>query len=363
MPTSTQTAGLVENQFNVHMSSIPNPRPPTHLTDFWCVPSIAAMLKRLGIVSLMTLMAALAHFKLQAELANGVKVVVDESAITYGEIDSDAMMVAGELLRQYGRQPSLYEQKVREARNDSMENAVQRQLILHDYKVMGYSIPESIIDEVVQEEIKARYGDRATLTKTLQAQGVTYEKWRQQAKDRFIIRQLQLKNVSQESIVSPYKIERFYQENKSDYKIEDQVKLRMIVLNKTSEAEAETAGRLAGEILTKLKEGVPFSEMASIHSQGSQRSQGGEWGWVERSVLRKELADVAFALKPGELSNVIDTPQAYYLMLVEDRRTAHSKPLNEVQAEIEKTLMTKEREKRQKQYVDKLRKKTFVRYF
>jgi len=176
------------------------------------------------------------------------------------------------------------------------------------------------------------------------------------------VRQLQAKNIYQESIVSPHKIERYYLDNKSEYKVEDQVKLRMIVLNKTSDQEAEAKG-LAQEILTKLKEGVPFSEMASIHSQGSQRSQGGEWGWVERSVLRKELAEVAFSLKPGELSNVIDTPPAFYLMLVEDRRTAHSKPLNEVQAEIEKTLMTKEREKRQKQYIDKLRKKTFVRYF
>jgi parvulin-like peptidyl-prolyl isomerase len=298
-----------------------------------------------------------------AEFANGVRVVVDESAITYGEIEADAVVVAGELRRQYGRQPALYEQKVREAVNDSMETAVQRQLILHDFKASGYSIPESIIDEMVQEQIKARFGDRATLTKTLQAQGITFEKWRQQEKERFIVRQLQAKNIYQESIVSPYKIERYYQNNKADYKVEDQVKLRMIVLNKTSEQEAQAAKQLAEEILAKLKEGVPFSEMASIHSQGTQRSQGGEWGWVERSVLRKELADVAFSLKPGELSDVIDTPQAVYIMLVEERRTAHSKPLNEVQAEIERTLMTKEREQRQKQYIDKLRKKTFVRYF
>jgi parvulin-like peptidyl-prolyl isomerase len=134
-------------------------------------------------------------------------------------------------------------------------------------------------------------------------------------------------------------------------------------LNKSTEEEAESARRLAGDILQKLKEGVAFSEMAAIHSQGSQRSQGGDWGWVERSVLRKELADVAFSINAGELSNVIETPQAIYLMLVEDRRAAHSKPLAEVQDEIEKNLVSQERERRQRQYIDKLRKKTFVRYF
>lgn len=300
---------------------------------------------------------------LMAELVNGVKAVVDASAITYGEVEADTVMLAGELARQYGRQPALYAQKVNEARNDSLERAVQQQLILHDFEVSGYSLPDSIIEEVVQDELKSRFGDRATLTKTLQAQGITYEKWRQQARDRFIVRQLQAKNIYQDTIISPHQIERYYLERKSDYKVEEQVKLRMIVLNKTSEADAETAQRLAEEILTKLKEGAAFSEMAGIYSQGSQRSQGGEWGWVERAVLRKDLAEVAFSLKIGELSNVIDTPQAVYIMLVEDRRAAHNKPLAEVQDEIEKTLATRERERLQKQYVEKLRKKTFVRYF
>jgi parvulin-like peptidyl-prolyl isomerase len=298
-----------------------------------------------------------------AELANCVQAVVDDSAITRGEVEADAILLAGELRRQYGRQPALYEQKFNEAVNDSMERAIRDQLILHDFETAGYSMPESIIDEVVQDEIKARFGDRATLTKTLQAQGITYEKWRQQARDRFIRTQLLAKNVYRESIISPHQVERYYLEKKSDYKIEEQVKLRMIVLNKATEEEGESARRMAGEILTKLKEGVAFSEMATTYSQGSQRSQGGEWGWVERSVLRKELADVAFSLKTGELSDVIETPQAIYLMLVEDRRAAHVKPLADVQEEIEKTLAAQQRERLQRQYIEKLRKKTFVRYF
>ena len=83
----------------------------------------------------------------------------------------------------------------------------------------------------------------------------------------------------------------------------------MIVLNKTSADDTNTL-ELAREILAKIKDGATFAEMASVYSQGSQQHQGGDWGWVERSVLRKELADVAFALKPGQVSDVIDTPDA-----------------------------------------------------
>jgi parvulin-like peptidyl-prolyl isomerase len=72
---------------------------------------------------------------------------------------------------------------------------------------------------------------------------------------------------------------------------------------------------------------------------------------------------VAFTLKPGEKSGVIETPEACYLMLVEDKRPEHIKPLNEVRDDIEKTLLAQEGNRLQKQWIDRLKKKTFVRYF
>ena len=103
--------------------------------------------------------------------------------------------------------------------------------------------------------------------------------------------------------------------------------------------------------------------MATVYSQGSQQHQGGDWGWVQRSVLRKELADAAFALKPGQVSDVIDTPDTCYLMLVEDKTPAHVKPLNEVRDDIEKTLRTQEQAQLEKHWIEGLKKKTFIRYF
>ncbi len=300
----------------------------------------------------------------RAELVNGVRAVVHDSVITYGEVESDVLMIANDLYRQYGRQPEVFQQKLDAARKDSFDKALQHQLILNDFKTSGYNLPESYIEEVIQREIKGTYGDRATLTKTLQARGITYEKWRQQAKDRFLVGQLRLKNIYQETIISPYKIEAYYDLHKAEFKLEEQVKLRMIMLNKPDAAdEVETTRALAKEVLGKLKNGAAFSEMASVYSQGSQRNQGGDWGWVERSVLRKELVEPAFNLKAGELSDVIETAPALFIMLVEDKRAQHFKPIAEVREQIEETLLKEERERLQKQYIEKLRKKTFVRKF
>ena len=163
-------------------------------------------------------------------------------------------------------------------------------------------------------------------------------------------------------MISPYKIENYYLAHTNDFKMEDEIKLRMIVLNKTSPDDTNTVHR-AGEILAEIKNGAAFSEMAKIYSEGSQKSQGGDWDWVERSVLRKDLAAVAFSLKPGQVSDVIDTPESAYLMLVEQTRPAHVKPLGEVQDEIEKNLRTQEQSRLERQWIDGLKKKTFIRYF
>jgi peptidyl-prolyl cis-trans isomerase SurA len=297
----------------------------------------------------------------RAELVNAIMAIVHDAVITYEEVRSLNERTEGLLVSQYRNQPTQLEKKIAEMRTENLDTLMDRQLILHEFQSAGYSIPEKVIDDLVDETIKTDFGDRATMTKTLQERGLTFEKFRQQLRERFIVQQLRLKNVSSEIIISPHKVELYYAAHREEFKVEDEVKLRMIVLNKSSDPNALQAKTAAEEILGKLKEGVPFAELAGMYSQGSQRNQGGSWGWTERSVLRKELAEVAFTLKPGEHSGVIETPDACYIMLVEDARTSHYKPLSEVRLQIEKNLTQDERNRVEKLWLDRLRKKTFVR--
>jgi peptidyl-prolyl cis-trans isomerase SurA len=299
----------------------------------------------------------------RAEVADGIKAVVNDRAITYAEVEDFARDSISALRQQFASQPDVFQQKLNELLNDSLEQLVERQLILHSYDTEGYRpLPESVIDELVQERIHEQFGDRVTLMKTLQARGMTLEQFRKQVREQYITSALRNQNVQREVIISPTKVVDYYQGHQDSFQLEDQVKLRMIVLNKSS-ADDTNAVKFAREIQAKLKEGATFTEMATVYSQGSQQHLGGDWGWVERSVLRKELADVAFALPPGQTSDVIDTADAIYLMLVEDKKIAHAKPLADVRNDIEKTLRTQKQAQLQKQWIEGLKKKTFIRYF
>jgi peptidyl-prolyl cis-trans isomerase SurA len=303
------------------------------------------------------------NLPVHAELIDAIQAVVNNGVVTYEEVHEFVLPAAQALSREYAGQPDVYERKLGDALNDGQEQLIERQLILHSFDTDGYRLPESAVDEMVQDRIRERFGDRITLMKTLQAQGQTYEKFRRDVRDQYIVAALRAKSVSPEKIIiSPYKVETYYLGHQDDFKVEDEVKLRMIVLNKTSSDETNTV-RLAGEILAQIKEGATFQEMASVYSQDSQRSQGGDRGWIERSVLRKELADIAFTLKPGQVSEVIDMPEACYLMLVEQARPAHVKPLNEVRDDVELTLRTQAQKQLEQQWIEQLKKKTFIRLF
>ncbi|MFZ0826212.1 MAG: peptidylprolyl isomerase [Verrucomicrobiia bacterium] len=311
------------------------------------------------------LLAAAVCFSLplHAELVDGVKAVVSSGVVTIGEVDDFVMPAAQALHREYAGDQAMFQQKLDSALNDGLEQLIERQLILRDFDVEQYRLPDTVVDELVQERIRDKFGDRITLMKTLQAQGQTFEKFRQEVRDQYIVSALRAKNISPDKIIiSPYKVETYYLAHQDDFKVEDQIKLRMIVLNKPSGDDTNTLS-LANDILAKIKEGATFQEMASVYSQGSQRSEGGDWGWVERSVLRKELAETAFALQPGQVSGVVETPEACYLMLVEQTRPAHVKPLTEVRDDIEVTLRTQAQKQLEQQWIAQLKRKTFIRLF
>lgn len=315
------------------------------------------------IVRLITVLAVMCGLGCpgHAELADGVKAIVNDSVITLAQVEDFTSPVIETLRRQYASDPMGYERAVNAAIGDSLEQLVERQLILHSFEVDGYKLPDTVIDDAVQERIRERFGDRVTMIKTLQAQGMTVEQFRKEVRDQYIEAAMRNQNVSREIIISPYKVQVYYQGHLSDYKVDDEIKLRMITLNKDADNPTNTY-KLANEILSEIKKGATFQQMAKLYSQDAQQSQGGDRGWVERPVLRKALADAAFALKPGETSGVIDLPEACYILYVEDARKAHVKPLSEVWAGIEKTLRTEEQTRLQKQWIESLKRKTFCRY-
>jgi peptidyl-prolyl cis-trans isomerase SurA len=295
---------------------------------------------------------------------NGLAAVVDTRIITFDEVQGFTRIAREAAFRQYGRTPSVLQQKTIDIQRAGLEELIERNLILVEFERSGIKLPESIIEDLLKARVRELFGDRLTLTRTLQKTGETYEDFKRRERENLIIAQMRLKNVNSQIFISPKKIESFYQTNQTQYVVEDQIKLRTISLAADRRPAGE-ARQLAEDLVVRVRNGEKFADLATKYSDDAVRNKGGDRGWVENKEanLRKELREVAFKLEPGKVSEPVAVENFIFVMLVEEKKPAGLRPLNEVRNDIETTLRGKEVDRLRSNWVKRLRQKTFVRYF
>jgi parvulin-like peptidyl-prolyl isomerase len=308
----------------------------------------------------------------RAEVIDGIAAVVNGDVITISQLRE---LVGGRerALREAFSGQELID-KVKELRMNALRDLIDRQLILQEFKKREFSIPPYVIEDRVSAIIREEFGgDRAAFVRTLQAQGYTLTRFREIERDKIIVQAMRQANVKDEFIVSPSQIRSFYEQNKALYTTPEQIRLRMIVLREGAEgdygafADLPAVGdrkAMAEEIREKLVSGADFDRMAAMYSDDvATRESGGDWGWIERNTLNQELTKVAFSLRPGQISPVLQLGDSYYILLVEARKPASVKPISEVREEIERNLLQKERIQAQERWLDTLRSKAYIKIF
>jgi peptidyl-prolyl cis-trans isomerase D len=138
--------------------------------------------------------------------------------------------------------------------------------------------------------------------------------------------------------VTDAEVQTYYNQHKDEYQVKEQVKVRhiLIAVPQGADAKADAADKAKAEdLLKQIKAGGNFAELASKNSDDpGSKSQGGELGWLNRGQTVPPFDKAAFSLAPGQTSDVIKTKFGYHILQVEDKKTAHERPLSEVKAEI-----------------------------
>ena len=301
-------------------------------------------------------------------LLDGVAAYVNANPITIGDVMAMVTPVRRQLLGAYsGKELAA---KSRQAYADALDALIAKRLILDVQEKMqadkkGIKIPDWLVEQRVDEIVHEGFtDDRAALMAALSNDRVTFQEWKRTVSEQLSISYVRQMHVDEKVRIPPLAVRRAYDEHPEQYKVPAKMRLRMIVLGKGGSSEAAAARRReADDIRKRAANGEDFAALARQVSQDKRAKDGGDWGWVEGRLLRQELAKAADQLKAGEVSDIIETGEDFYILKVEARQSETTATFVAVAPKVERELRKKQAEQLYATWLARLKADACIKVF
>ena len=207
-----------------------------------------------------------------------------------------------------------------------LDNLINEKLIYAQANLDSITVTEDEVNQRIDYQIQLfqqQFGSKENIEK---AYGMSIEKIKRELRDN-IRKQLMIQKLQQKNFgnidVSRREVEDFFEKFKDSLGvIPEKVDIAHIFRNpKTSGAAKAKAKAFAEAILDSLKHGADFAEMAKKYSDDpGSAAHGGDLGFVKKGVFYPEFEAAAFALKPGEISDVVESPVGFHIIQLIEKR-------------------------------------------
>lgn len=297
--------------------------------------------------------------------SNGIAAVVNGNVITKSEV-RDAVNAQEQMIRmQHQNDPTVMQRELSNLRATALDSLIDRELVLAEFKRMGAAIKSQWVDDDINAIIRESFkGDREAFVKELASSDMTLKKFREMREKMMIVQAMRGKQASEQPPATPNEVQEFYKKNVAKWRSGDMIKISTITIAKysgESSASPESQQKLAQEIRSKLLKGADFATTAKTYSQDSHAEDGGAWDWMGREQMKPSIANVAFNLKTGGLSEVIDDEAAYIIIACDAIKYGNSKPMGEVREEIERAISAEKSKEIIDKWMEGLRKRAVIK--
>ncbi len=327
----------------------------------WITPIIAL----LGIAGYSLVSAEESLTPWEDPLANGIAANVEGRIITYSEIRRQMAPIIPQLIRESRTREELTA-NLNNTAKQLLQSLTDTILIVAEYNEQEkFKIPQSYVENEFDDTLIRDFdNDRSRFLDYLRSQNMTIREFRRELHENIVVSVMRSQMRKSMSKISPEKIEQYYVENKIQFFQEEKVHLRQIVLRSRSKDKINLTLEKANNIIYELDQGARFVDMATEYSQDTMAEKGGDWGWVQRSDIRKELGDAAFNLEEGEFSKEpVILGNHVFILYVEEKKEEGIQPLEEVREMIEDRIMTAISREATNKWVERLREDAYIQVY
>ena len=213
-------------------------------------------------------------------------------------------------------------------------------------------------------QVRQQFPSEDAYKQALAAQGLSVDQLQKQAKMSLEVQKLVETEVTPKVSVPDADVNAFYQQNLDKFKQGETVHAAHILIGvpqQATPAQKQQAKAAAEKILKALRAGGDFAKLAKENSQDpGSAPNGGDLGFFPRGQMDPAFEKVAFSLKPGTISGVVETQFGYHIIKVIERKPPHTTALTEVSARIKDYLTQQQREQKLEEYVKQARAKAKI---
>jgi peptidyl-prolyl cis-trans isomerase C len=232
-------------------------------------------------------------------------------------------------------QPDAYKQIQQEV----ADQLIVQELLWQEAQRLDFVVADEYVDTRLQE-MKSGFDREMDFLFRIQEGGFTEETFREDIRQQVSVQRMISEGISSGIAVSDEDVEHFYNTNIEQMQKPIEVHARHILITPASTALADhqAAKAEADAILAEVRDGADFVEIASNRSQGPSAARGGDLGYFGPGQMAPAFEQAAFALQPGELSEVVQTQFGYHVIRVEGRRGGEVAPIEETTDQIREYL-------------------------
>jgi peptidyl-prolyl cis-trans isomerase C len=288
--------------------------------------------------------------------------MVNDTVITQAELDSQMNMVV-DRLRASGRLPEV--SQLDQLRSQVLENLIARELLYQESQKKGIKISQEAVNEQLIN-LKAQFPNEAEFNNALTRMNLTEASIKEK-----LARDLSLKKLIDDEVapgvkLSDIEIRAFYDNNPEAFKQPERVKASHIFnkVDPTADASQKAEAKKKIDLVqAKLRKGEDFGALAKEYSEGPSGPEGGDLGYFTRGQMVKPFEDAAFAMKPGEVSGVVETKFGYHLIKVTDKKPEITMSYDDVKERLEEFLKQRKIQEEINVYVKRLEEKAKIERF
>lgn len=303
--------------------------------------------------------------------ANRIVAVVNDEVVTQAELNRALVPVYFQLQATLG--PEELAQEMENLKKRVLQQIVDEHLMLQEARhprpvevskgKVGTPPVITASDEEVDkmlQETRERFSSEEEFQNALSQQGVTAQDLRDRFRDQAIIQKLISREVRSRLSVSPAEITSYYETHREEFIAAPAVQVATLLIRPRDAADVPRAFARAQEIQKELKGGADFYETARKNSDGFNAQMGGRIGVLEKGKNLKEIDEVLFELKAGEISPIVKTPAGFHLFLIESVQPSHQATLEEVKGDLRYKLLNQKGSERYEQWIAKLRSESYI---